>query len=159
LPLALWLIRQLRYGRSLFARAKAPGGHPRVCSGRNPRASSPVLEDVRKSCFSLSLSLSLSSSVQPALLITLRYCRFRYGRSGTVFSSAWHNVTWPVHFHAVLAHTALPSIPVPRNTLLLVRCCHSHGTEGARCVCREASSSFGLCVLLRFAWLHRVCML
>ena len=58
------------------------------------------------------------------LLITLRYCRFRYGRSGTVFSSARHNVTWPVHFHAVLAHTALPSIPVPRNTLLLVRCCH-----------------------------------
>ncbi len=48
LPLALWVIRQLRYGRSLFARAKAPGGHPRACSGRNPRASSPVLEDVRK---------------------------------------------------------------------------------------------------------------
>ena len=113
----------------------------------------------RDTSLSLSLSLSLSSSVRPALVITLRYCRFRYGRSGTVFSSAWHTVTWPVHFHAVLAHTALPSILVPGNTLLLVRCCHSHGTEGASCVCREAPTSFGLYVLLRFAWLHRVCML
>ena len=66
-----------------------------------------------------------SAQVCRCLLITLRYCRFRYGRSGTVFSSAWS-----VQFHAVLAHTTLPSIPVPRNTLLLDRCCHSHG---ARC--------------------------
>ena len=48
LTVVFWVIRQLRDGRSLFARAKAPEGHPRVCSGRNPRASSPVLEDVRK---------------------------------------------------------------------------------------------------------------
>ncbi|KAL0024934.1 hypothetical protein WJX77_004413 [Trebouxia sp. C0004] len=46
-------------------------------------------------------------------------------------------------FQAFLAHTTLPSIPVPRNTLLLVRCCHSHGTEGASCQANVVVKCYG----------------
>ncbi|KAL0049230.1 hypothetical protein WJX82_009204 [Trebouxia sp. C0006] len=46
-------------------------------------------------------------------------------------------------FQAFLAHTTLPSIPVPRNTLLLVRCCHSHGTEGASCQANVVAKCYG----------------